>query len=87
MDETQKFLEQLDLPDLSDQDVVVEMVIQKVSQQEETESQEEDIESQEEDTESQEEDTESQQEEAEGQEEDTGQREKLPFNLIPQVLQ
>ena len=71
MDETQKFLEQLDLPDLSDQDVVVEMVIQKVSQQEETESQQEDIESQEEDTESQEEDTESQQEEAEGQEEDT----------------
>jgi peptidyl-prolyl cis-trans isomerase B (cyclophilin B) len=81
MDETQKFLEQLDLPDLSDQDVVVEMVIQKVSQQEETESQEEDIESQEEDTESQEEDTESQQEEAEGQEEDTGQREKITIQL------
>ena len=76
MDETQKFLEQLDLPDLSDQDVVVEMVIQKASQQEETESQQEDIESQEEDTESQEEDTESQQEEAEGQEEDTESQEE-----------
>ena len=88
MDETQKFLEQLDLPDLSDQDVVVEMVIQKVSQQEETESQQEDIESQEEDTESQQEEAEGQEEDTEGQEEDTesqeeeaGQREKITIQL------
>ena len=74
MDKTQKFLEQLDLPDLSDQDVVVEMVIQKVSQQEETESQQEEAEGQEEDTEGQEEDTESQEEEA-------GQREKITIQL------
>jgi len=52
MEETQEFLEELDLPDLEGQDVVVEMVVQKVSQEEDTENQEE-----EEDTENQEEDT------------------------------
>ena len=88
MDETQQFLEQLSLPDLAGQDLVVEMVVQRVSQKEDTESQEEntesqkeDTESQEENTESQEEDTESQEEDTESQEGDTNEREKITIQL------
>ena len=70
MDETQQFLEQLSLPDLAGQDLVVEMVVQRVSQKEDTESQEENTESQKEDTEIKEENTERQEEDTESQEED-----------------
>ncbi|MGD1715833.1 peptidylprolyl isomerase [Dapis sp. BLCC M172] len=71
MDETQEFLEELGLPDLEGQDVVVEMVVQKVSQEEDSETQEEDSETQEEDSETQAEDTETQEEDSEAQAEDT----------------
>ncbi len=76
---TQEFLEQLGLPDLAGQDVVVEMVVQKVSQEEQdTENQEQDTENQEqEDTENQEQDTENQeQEDTENQEQDTENQEQ-----------
>ncbi|WP_293140211.1 peptidylprolyl isomerase [Okeania sp. SIO3I5] len=95
MDEKLEFLEELDLPDLEGQDVVVEMVVQKVSQEADTEEEEDDAENQEADTEEEGDDAENQGgddtanqgddleeegDDAEDQEE-TGEKEKITIQL------
>ena len=87
MDETQEFLDELGLSDLEGQDVVVEMVVQKVSQEADTEeegdnAEEEggDAENQGDDTENQGNDVEDQDDDAEDREE-TGEKEKITIQL------
>ncbi|MEM1169949.1 MAG: peptidylprolyl isomerase [Cyanobacteria bacterium P01_H01_bin.35] len=89
MEETREFLEQLGLRDLEGQDVVVEMVVQKVSQDEETEDTEdteddtEEIENNTEEIEETEdtEDTEDTENDIEDEEDEVGEREKITIQL------